>query len=109
MKSNRAVSNPPFRLRGGHETGCGPGTAPPEPPSQPPTGNVVHPNFGKPRLVLPSGPNVGDHQPTAGTQNPHRFVDCFLSAGPSTDVVDRQTGDPQIKMVVFKGQRRHVA
>ena len=55
----------------------------PEPPSQPTTGNIVHPEFGKLCLVLPGGPNVGDHQPTARTQHPHRFADGFLPAGTS--------------------------
>src|SRR5205807_4765230 len=83
LLSNRAVSNPTFRLRGGHETGCSPGTAPPELPSQPTTDNIVHPDFGELCLVSPSGPNIGDHQPTARTQHPHRFVDCFLPASTS--------------------------
>jgi hypothetical protein len=25
---------------------------------------------------LPGGPHVGDHQPTARTQHPHRFVEA---------------------------------
>jgi hypothetical protein len=43
-----------LRLRGGHETGRL------EPPSQPPTADVAHPEFGKLCLVLPGGPNVDD-------------------------------------------------
>jgi hypothetical protein len=87
MKSNRAVSHPTLRLGGGHDTGYGPGTAPPEPPAQPATGNVAHPDFGKPCLVLPGGPHVGDNQPTAGTQNPNRFVD--RASGCTTNLTDR--------------------
>src|SRR5262249_38942061 len=100
MQSTRAASIALFRLRGGHDTGW------PAPPSQPPMGNIVHPEFGKLCLVLPGGPNVGDHQPTARTQPPHRFADCFLPAGTPADVVDRQTGENHIKAVVLKGQRR---
>ena len=68
----------------------------------------LHPELGKLCLVLPGGPNVGDQQPTARTQHPHRLADGFLPAGTSADVVDRQTGDNHIEAVVFKGQRRHV-
>src|SRR6516225_853519 len=103
------TTRPKSAFRGGYETSRRPRTAPPELPSQPTTGNVAHADLSKLRLVLPSAPNVGDHQPTARTQYPHRFVNCFLPASPSTDVVDRQTGDDQIKAVVCKGQRRHVA
>src|SRR6266498_4873437 len=98
-------SIPTFWLCGGHETGCAPGTAPPEPPSQPTTGNLAHPELGELSFVLPGGPNVGDHQPTARTQHPHRFSDGFLPASASADVVDGQTSDHHIKTVVFKGQR----
>jgi hypothetical protein len=59
--------------------------------------------------MLPSAPNIGDQQTTTRTQNPHCFVNCFLPASSSADVVDRQTGDDHIKTVVCKGQRRHVA
>src|SRR3954466_7250750 len=61
-----------LRLRGGHETGR------PEPPSQPPTGDIVHPEFGELCLVLPGGPNVDDSQPTARAQDPYRFADCLM-------------------------------
>src|SRR5579883_41197 len=98
-----------FRLRGGYETSRRPRTAPPESPSQPTTGNVAHADLPELHLVLPSAPNVGDHQPTSGTQYPHRFVNCSLPARPSTDVVDSQTGDNQFKAVVCKRQGHHIA
>src|SRR5262245_19395162 len=103
MTKNRAISKPTFRLRGAHETGCSPGTAPPEAPSQPTTGNVLHAELGKACLMLPCAPNVGDHLPTAWTQHPHRFIDRLLAPRTSPDVVDRQAGDYQIKAVVLKG------
>jgi len=56
--ANAAVSKPTFRLRGGHEMGGSPGTAPPEPPTQPTTGNLIHPDLGKLFLVLLCRPNV---------------------------------------------------
>jgi hypothetical protein len=71
-------------LGGGHETGRL------EPPSQPPAGDIVHPEFGKLCLVLPCGPNVDDEQPTARAQHPYRFADCFLPAGTPANVVDRE-------------------
>jgi hypothetical protein len=86
-----AVSNPTLLFRGGHEMGCAPGTAPPEPPSQPTTANIVHPALGELFLMLPCCPNVGDHQPTARTQHPHRFGYGLLPASASADVMDGQT------------------
>jgi hypothetical protein len=73
-----------LRLRGGHETGRL------EPPSQPPAGDIVHPESGKLCLVLPGGPNVDDEQPTARAQHPYRFADCFLPAGTPANVVERE-------------------
>jgi hypothetical protein len=60
-------------------------------------------------LLLFGAPYVGDHQPTASTQYPHRCVNCFLPASTSANVVDRQAGDNHIKTVVCKGQRCHIA
>src|SRR5262245_39702242 len=96
------VSSRTFRLRGGHEWGCGPGAGPPELPSQPSTSHVAHPDFAEPRLVPPRAPNVGDQEPAAGAQHPNRFVDRFVPAGTPPDVVDRQAGDDHVEAVVFK-------
>src|SRR5690242_16623744 len=74
-----------FWLRGGYEASRRPRTAPPELPSQPTTSNVAHAQLDQLCLVLPSPPNVGDQQPTARTQYPHRFVNCFRPISRSTD------------------------
>jgi hypothetical protein len=80
----RAISMARLRLRGGHQTGRL------EPPSQPLAGDTVHPESGKLCLVLPSGPNVHDQQPTARAQHPYRFADGFIPAGTPANVVDRE-------------------
>src|SRR5205085_2230276 len=89
----RAGSNPAFRLRGGHETGRSPGTATPATPSQPTAANIAHADPGKVCLMSAGAPHVGDPQAAAGTQHPHRFVDCFLPSRTSSDIVDREIGD----------------
>lgn len=77
-------------------------------PSKATTGDVVHPEFGELRLVVPSALDVGDHQPATGMQHSHGFADGFLPASTSRDVVDCQAGEHQVETVVFKGQCRHV-
>src|SRR6185436_6554593 len=101
-KSTRAFSMARLRLRGGHETGRL------EPPSQPPAGDIVHPESGKLCLVSPGGPNVDDEQPPAWAQHPYRFADCSLPAGTHANVVDREVGENHIKALVLKGQRPQV-
>ena len=98
------ASHPPLRLRRRHETGQREWTALPEPPSGAAAYNVVHSEPGKLFLVLPRGPDIGDQQSAAGPQHAYGFADCFGATGPSADVVNRHTGEDQIKAVVLKGQ-----
>src|SRR5262245_24462719 len=67
-------------------------TATPGAPTEAMPGHVTHAELGQICLVLPCAADVEDSEPAARTKYAHGFVDSFLTAGCSTDVVNCQAG-----------------
>jgi hypothetical protein len=58
--------------------------------------------------VSPRVPDVGNQQPAAGAEYPHRFLDGAIPAGTAPDIVDRHARYDHVEVVVCQRKCRDV-